>query len=78
VTVLVYTVKGLRAISNWYVLRLASEGILVLDRGDIGDLFKKIRQAAKAAGLTQKRVAGSWVWEASDMEPGEVLEITLT
>lgn len=78
VTVLVYTVKGLRAISNWYVLRLAAEGILVLDRGGIGELFKEIRQAAEAAGLTQQRVAGSWVWEASDMEPGEILEVTLT
>ena len=42
VTVLVYTVRGLKQISNWYVLRLASEGVIVYDRGGITQLFQQI------------------------------------
>lgn len=74
ITVLVYTVKGLRRISNWYVLRLATEGILVFDKGDIAELFNRIVEAAKQAGLVQRRVGDSWVWSAPELKLGEVLE----
>jgi predicted nucleotidyltransferase len=32
VTVLVYTIAGLKNISNWHVLRLASEGVIIYDK----------------------------------------------
>lgn len=46
VTVLVYSVAGLKTVSNWYVLRLAAEGVLIHDRADIARLFEQIVQAA--------------------------------
>ena len=49
VTVLVYTVEGLKRIITWYVLRLASEGVLVYDRGDmrgLGITFFALRESA--------------------------------
>ena len=77
VTVLVYTVKGLRAVSNWYALRLASEGILAFDQGNVAELFREIVKAAEAAGLSQEKIDGSWVWMAKGIKPGKVLEVKL-
>lgn len=75
VTVLVYSTEGLRKISNWYVLRLASDGILVFDQGNIRELFDKILEVAKKAGLRQVKRGKHWVWSAPDLKLGEVLEL---
>lgn len=75
VTVLVYSTEGLRKISNWYVLRLASDGILVFDQGNIRELFDKILKVAKKAGLRQVKRGKHWVWSAPDLKLGEVLEL---
>jgi len=75
VTVLVYTVRDLEAISNWHVLRLAVEGILVYDQGGIGKLFEEIIEAAEKAGLEQRRIRDRWVWTIKDMKPGQVVEV---
>lgn len=78
VTVLVYTVAGLRTIANWYVLRLAAEGVLVYDRADIAGLFDQIVQAAHRAGLVQERIGERQVWTLSPERAGQPLEISLT
>jgi predicted nucleotidyltransferase len=75
VTVLVYSTEGLRKVSTWYVLRLASDGILVFDQGGIRELFDKILEVAKKAGLRQVKRGEYWVWSAPDLELGEVLEV---
>lgn len=75
VTVLVYSVRGLKDISNWYVLRLASEGILLFDKGGIKGLFKQIIKAAKNAGLVEEKIGGRKVWKAKDLRFGEKLEV---
>jgi len=75
VTVLVYSIEGLRKISNWYVLRLASDGILVFDQGGIGELFDKILETARETGLRQVKRGKHWVWSAPDLKLGEVLEL---
>jgi len=75
VTVLVYSTEGLRKISNWYVLRLASDGILVFDQGGIGELFDKILETARKTGLRQVKRGHHWVWSAPDLKLGEVLEM---
>jgi len=62
VTVLVYSVAGLKAVSNWYVLRLAAEGVLIHDRADIARLFEQIVQAARRAGLVQEMIGDRLVW----------------
>lgn len=75
VTVLVYSTEGLRTISNWYVLRLASDGILVFDQGGIRELFDKILEVAQKAGLRQVKRGEHWVWSAPALKLGEVLEL---
>lgn len=74
VTVLVYSVEALRKIAGWYVLRLATDGIFVFDKGNIEDLFRKIVEAARRAGLVQVKRGKHWVWSAPWLKPGEVLE----
>lgn len=77
VTVLVYTVAGLRHLSNWYVLRLAAEGILVYDRADTASLFDQIVQAAYRAGLVQEKIGDRQVWTLKPERVGQPLEISL-
>lgn len=79
VTVLVYTFMGLRKICNWYVLRLASDGVLFHDKGQVREIFRKILNAAKEAGLVQKKVGGSMVWTtARKLRPGEIIHVEVT
>ena len=73
ITVLVYPIKALRRIINWYVLRLASEGIFVYDKGPVKDLFGKIIAAARIAGLVEKEIDGRKVWSAKNLKLGEKL-----
>jgi len=78
VTVLVYSVVGLRTIANWYVLRLAMEGVLIYDRADVAGLFDQIIQAAQRAGLVQEKIDGCRVWTLRPERAGRPLEISLT
>lgn len=76
ITVLIYSLKSLREISSWYVLRLASEGQLIYDRdGKVETLFKKIIQVAKDAGLTEEEIHGHKYWIKKDLKIGEAFEI---
>lgn len=76
ITVLVYTKKALEEICNWYVLRLASEGIVLFDKGGIKELFGRIVQAARDAGLVEEEIEGARIW-TSQIKYGEVLEVKL-
>ena len=73
VTVITYSVKGLKSISNWYVLRLASEGVFIYDKGGIKELFNRIIRAAREAGLVERRIGNHRVWAAKDLKPGQRL-----
>lgn len=75
VTVLVYTLAGLRHIANWYVLRLAREGSLVYDRADVAGLFSQIVKKAQQAGLIEDTVDGRQVWSLKSERVGQPLEI---
>lgn len=77
VTVITYSVEGLKRITNWYVLRLASEVVLIYDKGKIKELFDKIIQTARNTGLTEKRIGDRKVWSAQNLKLGErfVLEV---
>ena len=76
VTVLVYTRKALEEICNWYVLRLASEGIVLFDKGGMKELFSRIIQAARGAGLLEEEIEGDRIW-TSKIRYGEPLEVKL-
>jgi predicted nucleotidyltransferase len=78
VTVLVYSLAGLEAVSNWYVLRLAVEGVLIHDQADIAHLFEQIVQAAHQAGLVQETIGDRLVWTVSPDRVGTPIEVTLT
>lgn len=75
ITVIVYTVSGLKRIATWYVLRLASEGILIYDKGKIKELFEKIVKTAKDAGLVEVKVGNQNVWTAPKLKLGEKLRL---
>ncbi len=75
VTVLVCSIKGLKNIITWYVLRLASEGILVYDKGNIKELFKKMIATARKAGFVEKEIGPHKVWSAPNLKLGERLAI---
>jgi predicted nucleotidyltransferase len=74
VTVLVYSVEALRKIAGWDVLRLATDGIFAFDKGNIEELFRKIVDAARKAGLVQVKRGEHWVWSAPWLKFGELLE----
>ncbi|HID94418.1 MAG TPA: nucleotidyltransferase domain-containing protein [bacterium (Candidatus Stahlbacteria)] len=76
VTVLVYTIKALKEICDWYVLRLASDAILLYDKAQkVEALFKEILKAAKRAGLVQRRVGDSLVWVKKNIKVGEIFKV---
>lgn len=76
VTVLVYSISGLKNISSWYVLRLATEGIIIYDKSGIKNLFAEIIKAAEEAGLVEEEMPhGRKVWAAKGLKFGEVLEV---
>jgi len=78
VTVLVYTIKALKNVCNWYVLRLASDGILVCDGGRVKPLFAEILDAAEKAGLEQREMAGTMLWAPKrKIKMGEVFEVSV-
>jgi len=78
ISVLVYTLQGLRSVCNWYVLRLAAEGLLIFDQGQVAQLFQDIVQAAKAAGLVQERIGDALVWTTKGIKLGDVVEVTVS
>jgi predicted nucleotidyltransferase len=79
ITVLIYSLKSLKEISSWYVLRLASEGKLIFDRdGKVGRLFEKIIQTAKNAGLVEEEIHGHKYWIKKDLKIGETFEIKVS
>jgi len=73
VTVITYSVKGLKSISSWYVLRLASEGALIYDRGGIKGLFDRIIKTAREAGLVERKIGNHKVWSAKNLRAGQKL-----
>ncbi len=75
ITVLVYSLQGLKNISNWYVLRLASEGVVIFDKGNINELFAKIIQSAKDAGLVEEEIGNQRVWKAKGLKLGDIIEV---
>lgn len=79
VTVLVYTTKGLKGVSNWHALRLASEGVIVYDEGSIAKLFSRMVAAAHKAGLEERETEdGRKIWTAKrPLKLGEVIEVVV-
>lgn len=75
-SVFVYTVQSLKDICCWYVLRLASEGVLIHDKANIKGLFRKIVQTAIDAGLEEKELDGRKYWDGSKViKLGERFEL---
>jgi predicted nucleotidyltransferase len=76
VSVLVYPMQNILEVSNWYVLRLASDGIVVYDKGNVRRAFDAVIKAARRAGLVQKRQGNGIAWTMGrEMRPGEIFEV---
>jgi predicted nucleotidyltransferase len=77
-TILLYSIGGLRAVSNWHVFSLASDGVIVYDKGQVGSLFKEIVAKANEVGLVRKRYGHHPVWAMGrKLKWGEVIEVSL-
>lgn len=77
ITVLVYSLKGIESISNWYVLRMAQEGVSLYDKANVAGLFKEVVETAKRAGLVEREVGNFKVWSNIHRKLGESLEIPI-
>jgi len=77
VSLFLYSLKALRQIVSWYVLRLATEGIILYDKGRVQDLFCRIVEKAKASGLVEVQLEGLRYWAIKDWKPGTEFELTL-
>lgn len=72
----VYTIEGLKEIPSWYTLRMASEGIVVWDKGKVKPLLRKIVAAARAAGLVEVDRGGYKIWKPKRrLKRGEIIEV---
>ncbi|MEW6686042.1 MAG: nucleotidyltransferase domain-containing protein [Candidatus Edwardsbacteria bacterium] len=79
VTVLVYSIMGLKKVATWHTLRLASEGILAYDRGRVKKIFEAIVAEAKRVGLVERQIGTRKVWMMNrPLERGEIIKIEVT
>ncbi|MDZ7262311.1 MAG: nucleotidyltransferase domain-containing protein [candidate division KSB1 bacterium] len=78
VTVLVYSIKALTKVATWHTIRLASEGILLYDKGKVKNIFEAIVKEAKRVGLVEKKFGRRKVWMMGRaLKRGEIIEVTL-
>jgi predicted nucleotidyltransferase len=76
ITVLVYDLGSLKKVCNWYVLELASDSILVYDKGKVKYYFDKIIEAAKKADLIRMVYNRHPIWGLGrPAAPGEVIRV---
>lgn len=75
ITVLVYSLKGLKEVFSWYILRLASEGVIIYDRGGVEEIFQRIITVAKEAGLVEDEIHGHRFWIKKDLRLGQTFEV---
>jgi predicted nucleotidyltransferase len=77
VSVIVYTPRGIRKVSSWYVLRLASDAVFLHDPGgQIAALLRRVLEKARASGFEEHLVDGRPVWVyARDASKGWKLEL---
>lgn len=79
ITVLVYSIKSLKEISSWYVLRLASDGKIIYDRsGEVEKIFNRIIQAAIDEGLIEEEFDNHKYWIKRGLKIGESFELRLS
>lgn len=62
VNCIVYSMGGLKKVNNWYVLVVASDAVLVHDKGRVAPLFQRIIDAAHRAGLVKRKRGVHTVW----------------
>ena len=73
---ILYPVISLRKVSNWYVLVVASDAVLVHDRGNVAPLFQRIIDAAHNAGLVKIKRGVHTVWRsATPLKFGQLIKV---
>lgn len=76
VSCLVYSMTSLKKVSNWYVLVLASDSVLLYDKGRVAPLFERIIDAAHKAGLVKKKRGVHTVWgSATPLRFGQLIKV---
>lgn len=76
VTVLSYTPEALREAPSWYTLRLASEAVLIYDRGKVGKILRSLVERAREVGLVERRCGRKTAWMMGrPLKGGERIEV---
>lgn len=79
ITVILYTLDGLKAVPTWHTIRLASEGIIAYDKGKVRETFQKIIKKAREAGLVEKKIGKRKVWMIGrPLRRGELIEVKVS
>ncbi|HIE52897.1 MAG TPA: nucleotidyltransferase domain-containing protein [Armatimonadetes bacterium] len=63
VDILFYTLKTVRQVPRWESLSMASDGVLIFDKGKVGKLFKRIVQEAEKQGLERIQFHNRPLWQ---------------
>lgn len=76
ITVIIYTLEGLKAVPTWHTIRLASEGVIACDKGKVRETFQRIVEKARKAGLVERKIGKKKVWMVNrPLRRGEIIEV---
>lgn len=79
VTVLDYNLRALRKVPRWHTILMASDGLLIWDRGKVAKIFRRIVEEAERQGL--ERVVCGYkhpIWRIKPpVKPGTIVRVDI-
>lgn len=78
VTLIIYDLTSLKKIPSWSTLGLVSEGIIIYDRLNISDVFRRIKTKAYQSGLEEVKSGAQTIWRIKPpIKPGQIVKFQL-
>ncbi len=78
VDVLFFNLAHIRKVCNWYMLSLASDGVVVYDKGKVRKLFHRVVEEAEKAGLERIDKYDEPIWGIKPpVAPGTIVRVEL-
>ncbi len=79
VTVITYSLKSLRKVPVWHTIIMASDGLLIWDKGKVAKIFRRIVEEAEKQGL--ERVVCGYkhpIWRIKPpVKPGTIVKVEI-
>ena len=79
VTVIAYSLRSLRKVPVWHTLIMASDGLLIWDKGKVAKIFRRIVEEAEKQGL--ERVVCGYkhpIWRIKPpVKPGTIVKVEI-